>query len=640
MGQPVRTRGVARPLFWARALAPSIAPIRLGPILLGLSLLGPALLGTRSAPVWAQDSPPPAGVEEFVPCLDPKRGEESVAEALHGLESLQPAPHPDLRLAVRALIELLRHDDESFRLRAHKLLVLIGADSISPLGEVLRSDDASLREPALGVVIGIAKSYRYQQTGITQAHGLLASLLGAEGPVALAAEQALGELPGRDPYVIAALKAEERQARQAAARLLRLPRNRDGVAEALLGALSDRDLYVRREAARSLAKRYEGAPPAAVPALKSLLRDPDSTLGDLAAACLAKIGAPAFPSVVETLADPDPELRRRAARALTLSLVRVPEARPGLLRAAQDPSPELRQEAISALGNEFLWKGSALPLEALGAALADPDPEVVRRAIRSLRDLGPRAAPVAGDLARVLQASDPALRLAAAKALGSVATRQGAPLTAALELLGKALSDDSPDVRAAAASVFGALADGAYPQLPALVAALDDPDPQVRHQVQWALKRVVSASRAAGLTPVWVVPRAFWKELSCLFLVLAAWFMLLARATRPRAPVLRFSLTALPPALLICVALAAALEVEWIQDCLPETPGTMLDLRFSIYPSVLLPCLLAAVWSTARSGQRIRAADEQAALAALDSGSEPGLPGGAEGQAPEHEQER
>lgn len=212
---------------------------------------------------------------------------------------------------------------------------------------------------------------------------------------------------------------------------------------------------------------------------------------------------------IAQLAAAKPSLRWRAAANLGRSPLRSPEAIAALIHALTDPEPIVRWQVAEALaaqeaGHVFL---------ALKGALADPEPLRRAGAAEALGRLGGEAAALA--LRPCLRDADPGVRAAVAAALGQIADP-----TALADLL-SLLEDADPDVVRAAATAIGRLGNTAAavplarglarPGQPALVrralaaaltrvphpdaqpqllAALADPDPQVRAYAAQALGQV------------------------------------------------------------------------------------------------------------------------------------------------------
>ncbi len=209
------------------------------------------------------------------------------------------------------------------------------------------------------------------------------------------------------------------------------------------------------------------------------------------------------------LAAAEPSLRWRAAESLGRNPLREPEAIQALIHALADPEPIVRWQAAEALarqepGRVFSALVAALadeePLRRAGAAealggvrgeaavlalrphLQDPVPQV-RAAVAAA--LGRLADPtVVPDLFPLLNDGDPDVIRAAAAALGKLGSTSAAvPLARALVKPGQPVL-----VRRALAA---ALAHVPHPDVQLqLLAALSDPDPQVRAYVAQALGQV------------------------------------------------------------------------------------------------------------------------------------------------------
>jgi HEAT repeat protein len=85
---------------------------------------------------------------------------------------------------------------------------------------------------------------------------------------------------------------------------------------------------------------------------------------------LARIGDAAVPALIETLGDPDQEVRAQAAQALARMGNKAAPAVDALVRALDDPSEEVRRGAARALGQIGSEAEEAVP--ALIKAIKDP----------------------------------------------------------------------------------------------------------------------------------------------------------------------------------------------------------------------------------------------------------------------------
>jgi HEAT repeat protein len=160
------------------------------------------------------------------------------------------------------------------------------------------------------------------------------------------------------PALTAGVEDADVKGRRAAIDVLEaMGRQAASAAPALVGALSDRDRFVRWAAARALGKVRPANAELAVAPLARLLADPDGDLRLAAAAALGAYGP--------------------GARA----------ALPALVDAARSPEPELRLAALRAL--ESIGSDDEAALTALNAALGDSDGRVRRAAADALQKVSP-----------------------------------------------------------------------------------------------------------------------------------------------------------------------------------------------------------------------------------------------------------
>jgi len=191
------------------------------------------------------------------------------------------------------------------------------------------------------------------------------------------------------------------------------------------------------------------------------------------------------------LADPGPEIRRRAA--LAAGRIADPAAVPLLLRALADSSAAVRADAAFALGE--LADTSAAVIDALAALLEPPDSVPVDVAREAVAALGKLATPSAraAVLALLDATAPPALHGEALLAVWRF------PRTEAMaERVLPFLRSPDPELRWRAAYALMRIADPR--SVPALRAALIDPEHRVREFAARALRApLVDSAGAADL---------------------------------------------------------------------------------------------------------------------------------------------
>jgi HEAT repeat protein len=187
-------------------------------------------------------------------------------------------------------------------------------------------------------------------------------------------------------------------------------------------------------------------------------------------------GTETIQALMAALSDPEPFVRWQAAEALARQ--DTAHVFPALSAGLTDASPLCRAGVAEALGR----LGGEAACQALRGALADPD-SGVRAAAASALGASNDVTSVSSLLPRLADPT-PDVRIAAARALGRIGdVGAAAPLAAALTQPRQPLL-----VRRALAA---ALARVPHPEVqPALLAALEDPDAQVRGYAAQALGQV------------------------------------------------------------------------------------------------------------------------------------------------------
>jgi succinate dehydrogenase/fumarate reductase flavoprotein subunit/HEAT repeat protein len=241
----------------------------------------------------------------------------------------------------------------------------------------------------------------------------------------------------------------------------------DGYAAALLGALRDSDVEVRRVAADGVRELVEVLP---VPGdIAGQLSSDDPVVRAVAVYVLSarRVGDP--DEYLRVLTDADHRVRIEAVRAL----VSVDDA-DGVAMAADDDNREVRMAAANGLA--ILRAG----VDTVRRLLGDGDPLVRAAALASLGAVGCGDEDVA-DVKRALMESAWQVREGAARALA------GAAPTVAVPTLSKALADEHLDVRKAAVLSLTRWASSEPAARDALGVALEDGDADVRAYARRAL---------------------------------------------------------------------------------------------------------------------------------------------------------
>jgi HEAT repeat protein len=153
-------------------------------------------------------------------------------------------------------------------------------------------------------------------------------------------------------------------------------------------------------------------------------------------AVLQRGGTRAVPVLLEALESDDGQVRLNAALALGAL---GNEAVPALVGALENGSPVVRVGAARAL--QRMGPGAAEAIPALGRALRDSEPLVVRMAIGALGRAGKESVPILIDIFQSPQ-NPKDVRLAALEALGNL----GADAAAAVPVLLKASEEEDDPI--------------------------------------------------------------------------------------------------------------------------------------------------------------------------------------------------
>jgi len=285
-----------------------------------------------------------------------------------------------------------------------------------------------------------------------------------------------------NPKEIASLieKLKTNDERELDAAIKKLGKIGEPAIPALMKALQDKNLLVRRSAAEAL--KQIGRP--AIPALAKALKNSDANVRTMAAGALGSIGAEAktaLPQLVPLLQDSDADVRSNAAEALGGIGAEAKTALPQLVPLLKDSDADVRSNAAEALGRIGAEAKTALPQ--LVPLLQDSAPKVRSSVAEALGRIGAEAKTALPQLVSLLQDSHPKVRSSAAFALGKI----GAEAKTALPQLVSLLQDSDADVRRDAAFALGSLGAEAKTALPQLVSLLKDSNADVRSSATFAL---------------------------------------------------------------------------------------------------------------------------------------------------------
>ena len=457
---------------WRSGLAHADDAVRLGTLRClawiappdGTALVAP-LIHDPSAEVRAEAAAAVGrlGDEDAPMLLFELLGDESELIQESAMESLsRMSPSRVLPLLVQALAG----GDADARVRAAQTLGLLRDGAALPALVVASRDEREAVRAAAMQALG--------ELGGPEALAVLREgLRDASGIVQQQAVLALGRLrePESAPLLLPLVAAEDPRLRFAAVRALGQIRNPAAV-PTLLPLLGDSRKELRFAAVEALGQIRA---PEAVRPLVEALRDSDRNLRRTAAEGLGENGDPqAAPALIVALEDEHWSVRSAAATAL--GRVGSPKATLALVARADDPDDTVRRAAVMALGEVRDARAAAR----LIAALADPALQAAAR--EALRRLGPAALP---EMEQALTRG--ALSADARRLLVDLAGRFEDP--AARRLLLLALEDQSPAVRAEAATALG---DGGFREAlrPLVERKASDPAPEVRQAAARALRKL------------------------------------------------------------------------------------------------------------------------------------------------------
>jgi len=247
--------------------------------------------------------------------------------------------------------------------------------------------------------------------------------------------------------------------------------------EPLIGALANPEAEVRRRAAWVLGEIKDGR---AATALAKALHDEDGFVRIAAGEALGKIGPPAVDVLIAALNHREPAVRITAARAL--GTIADPRAVERLARDCADLRVNENETVSLDTGTVLAWALGRIRdvrgVPALMTALRSQDPRMREYAAWALGETGKAAV---GPLIAALGEENAEARDGAVRALGAIGKPAVAPLMGALQ-------DPNPSVRAHAAGALGMT--GAPESETAILALLKDQSNLVRSRAARALGKV------------------------------------------------------------------------------------------------------------------------------------------------------
>ena len=316
------------------------------------------------------------------------------------------------------------------------------------------------------------------------------------------------------PALMEALQDKNLQVRRSAAQIL--VRIGSSAIPALVKALKDSDVRVRRRATNVLSvplilgvydSMYLDVPiqltthweeitaeaKSAVPQLILLLKDSDAVVRGSAANALGNIGAEAktaVPQLISLLNDSDAGVRGSAAYALG-KIGAATTAVPQLIPLLKDSDAGVRKNAVNAMVKIGVAAKSAVPQ--LIPLLKDSDADVRNNAAYVLGNIGAEAKSAVPQLIPLLKDSDAGVRRNAGSVLASI----GVEAKSAVPQIVPLLKDSDKGVRASAGYILLKIGTEAKSAVPQLIPLLKDSDKGVRSSAASALGSIGAEAKSA-----------------------------------------------------------------------------------------------------------------------------------------------
>jgi HEAT repeat protein len=505
--EPARLRAIDQLGALAAGAADAVAPLT--------ELLKDDSAKVRAHAAWALGAVG-AAAKPAVPALAELLKDSDPAvrrQVVKAIQAIRPGP----QVMVPLCVKLMEDPDPAMRVRVLQAIVGAGAKAVPGLIEALKNEKAAywaclaLREigpAAKDAVPALAEKLKDPRPEIRREVVLtLGAMQDAAIPVLpqiaavvsdeharTAATFALGQL-GQIPAdteatVRANAKSDDRLlATVSLWALARVhPEDKDlrrEATEQLIARLKDANPFVRVAAARALAA-LPPAPEITLPIWEKALQDADAETAQHALDALAALGAPAVPRLIDALKHE----KIRAQVVYILGQIGPPAApaADALAKLIADKNPRVTAEAAMAIAKIGPGANSAVP--ALVAKLQQGDDGNAHALVYALGKIGPDAAAADAVLLGVLKSPDKALAVAAGWALTQIHPAAAETAAQTVPVLEAGLSAPLPQTRRVALETLSGLGPLAKSAGEAVRKAVSDEDPGVRNAAAQALKSI------------------------------------------------------------------------------------------------------------------------------------------------------